>query len=157
MTTSVFKPAASPARGWLASRWIAFLIFGASSCVLAVALYLTPAGDGADAVGTHQGLGLPPCNFKSMTGLPCMTCGYTTAYALAVRGRIVSAWIVQPMGATLALATGMAWLASLWGIMTGARLGPMGRSLNRPATYGVLGALVLLAWGYKLWVSAGGH
>src|SRR5262249_29719492 len=31
-------------------------------------------------------LGLPPCSFKVITGMPCPSCGMTTSFALFVRG-----------------------------------------------------------------------
>ena len=35
-------------------------------------------------MGTHQQLGLPPCNFVTLTGYPCPACGMTTSFALLV-------------------------------------------------------------------------
>ena len=66
---------------------------------LIVAFLLTPtAADG----GTHTQLGLPECGFRLYHGYPCPTCGMTTAFALAVRGRLIAAFLVQPAGLLLA-------------------------------------------------------
>lgn len=42
--------------------------------------------------GTHQQLGLPPCEFQAWLGLPCPSCGGTTCLAHFVRGEWISAW-----------------------------------------------------------------
>ena len=56
--------------------------------VFAIAIKLDPyQDDGAPRViATHQQLGLPPCTFLEVTGVPCPACGMTTSFALLVRG-----------------------------------------------------------------------
>ena len=49
--------------------------------LLAVWLKPNPAG-----YGTHQQLGLPPCSIQFWFGIPCPSCGGTTAFAHFVRG-----------------------------------------------------------------------
>jgi len=44
---------------------------------------------------------LLPCGFKMRTGLPCPTCGYTTATIAFFRGDILRAFYIQPAGAIL--------------------------------------------------------
>jgi hypothetical protein len=39
-------------------------------------------------MGTHQQLGLPPCTFNEMTGVPCPSCGMTTSFTLLMRGDV---------------------------------------------------------------------
>lgn len=66
--------------------------------VLAVAAVLEPDPLG---YGTHTQLGLPPCGFRSLTGMPCPGCGLTTAFAHAVRGDWPSALDANPLGVVL--------------------------------------------------------
>jgi len=68
--------------------------------LLGVAAALQPNPRG---LGTHEQLGLRACGFHERTGYPCPTCGMTTAFAYAARGRLVEAFVVQPAGALLAL------------------------------------------------------
>lgn len=70
----------------------------AALVLLGVALWLQPDPRG---FGTHEQLGLLPCGFKKMTGLPCPTCCMTTTFALMIRGRVVEAVRAQPFGAFL--------------------------------------------------------
>lgn len=69
---------------------------------LATAVWLKPSPAGH---GTHEALGLPPCGFILRSGLPCPTCGMTTSFAHAVRGRFISAFVVQPAGFAFAILT----------------------------------------------------
>lgn len=63
--------------------------------VLLTAARLTPSPLGH---GTHTQLGIPPCGFFVVTGLPCPGCGMTTAFAHAIRGQLVDAVRANPFG-----------------------------------------------------------
>lgn len=113
----------------------------------AAAAYVTPNPAG---VGTHTGLGLSACNFLYQTGLPCGSCGMTTSFAYFVRGNWLAAFYLQPMGATLALLSGM----TLWGA---GYLAVTGRPIHRlfsllPGRYVFvpLVGLFFAAWGWKI-------
>ena len=98
------------------TRWIAATCLAACAGLLGVAGWLSPSPAG---LGTHRQLGLPPCGFLIMTGLPCPTCGMTTAYAHAVRGQWRQSAAAQPMGLVLALTTGGGAALSLVALLTG--------------------------------------
>jgi hypothetical protein len=58
--------------------------------VLATAMWLYPYDENGAPLkqGTHQQLGLPPCNFQTWTGVPCPSCGMTTSFSLLVHGDV---------------------------------------------------------------------
>jgi hypothetical protein len=70
--------------------WVRFILvmIALGICfVFAVAIWLDPYRDGRVWKDeTHTQLGLPPCSFKAITGIPCPSCGMTTSFALFVRG-----------------------------------------------------------------------
>lgn len=116
--------------------------------VLLVAGSLTPETDG---LGTHQQLGLAACAFHAERNLPCPTCGMTTAFAHAAQGRLLTAFIIQPAGAALALATAMAALAGGYVMWTGSLAGRyLMRVLWRGRTAWALAALIAGGWAYAL-------
>lgn len=84
------------------TRLAAAGLFAVATTVLAVSLWLRPDPRG---YGTHQQLRMNPCGMLVLTGLPCPTCGMTTAFAYAVRGQWLRAFWAQPSGFFLALAT----------------------------------------------------
>jgi hypothetical protein len=49
-------------------------------------------------------LSLFVCPVRAATGLPCLTCGCTHAFASFVRGQFLEALLASPLGALLALA-----------------------------------------------------
>ena len=65
---------------------------------LSLARWLTPSTNG---FGTHTQLGLPPCVFFKLTGIPCPTCGLTTSFAHSARLHFHEAFITQPFGVLL--------------------------------------------------------
>ncbi len=52
-------------------------------------------------VGLDFGLLFGPCGFRQRTGLPCPTCGMTTAVLAFARGEVVTAFYLQPAAGLL--------------------------------------------------------
>ena len=129
-------------------------VLATSACVLALALWLDPSAEG---VGTNTQLGLPPCGFHSSTGLPCASCGMTTAFSYAAHGRLLSSFATQPAGACLAVLTAAAAVVSAYALTTGMRLGPAVTWMSSPVTVAVGAGIIVAAWGYRmtlaLWAS----
>ncbi|HOW69887.1 MAG TPA: DUF2752 domain-containing protein [Phycisphaerae bacterium] len=84
--------------------------------VLVVAARLTPDDS---HMGTHRQMGLPPCGFVAITGLPCPTCGMTTAFVCVTHGQLRAALRAQVAGALLAIATAVVGVAAAFCMMTG--------------------------------------
>jgi hypothetical protein len=80
---------------------IALLLAG----VFAIAVSLRPYDDAGQPrrMETHRQLGLPPCTFYMMTGLPCPSCGMTTSFALFVRGDLWNSLRANAVGTLLAV------------------------------------------------------
>ena len=66
--------------------------------VLIASRALSPSASG---LGTHRGLGLPPCSFLALWGVPCPTCGLTTAFAHAARLELACSLRAHPLGLPL--------------------------------------------------------
>jgi hypothetical protein len=87
------------------ARGIGLAVLLPCAAVLAVAGWLHPDYRGYD---THTELGLPACSFVQKTGMPCPTCGMTTAFACMAHGDVPGALRAQAFGAALFLATAVA-------------------------------------------------
>lgn len=134
------------------------LVLAGCLCVLAIATLLTPDLGG---FGTHQQvrwptiagvtLRLPPCAMRSLTGIPCASCGMTTAFACVVHGQIGQAFRAQPFGLVLfALVVGAAVDSAVFLVFN--------RSIRqaRLPWKKIILALVALwaaAWAWKIWVT----
>ncbi len=111
-----------------------------------MAVWLVPDPRGH---GTHEALGMPPCGFVFTSGLPCPTCGMTTAFSNTVRGRLVAAFIAQPAGLAMCLMT-------VAGVPIAFVLAATGRmpyvNWDRLAVRLMLGLalLILAGWGFKI-------
>jgi hypothetical protein len=115
--------------------------------VFGIARWLNPYEDGRPRrMETHLQLGLPPCNFRVLTGMPCPSCGMTTSFALLVRGDMHNSLRANAVGTLLAFFC----LAVIpWGLISALR----GRtvlvvSLERTVTWIVIIflALMLIRW-----------
>lgn len=133
--------------GAWANRLVAAAFFLPCLAVLAIAAWLDLPGQ-----GMHS-LGLPPCGFKLATGLPCATCGMTTAFTYAAHGQFISSFLTQPAGALLALLTAMLLIVSGYATVTGISLSPLGRTLWRWQVVAALIALILAGWAYTLGIT----
>jgi hypothetical protein len=81
----------------------AWALLGAGcAAVVALSAWLTPDPQG---FGTHRQLGLPPCEFGSMTGIPCPGCGLTTSFAHMAHGHVIAGFAAHLMGPPLFLMT----------------------------------------------------
>lgn len=123
------------------------LIAAGLTVVFALAWWLKPDPRG---LGTHQQLGLPPCSFHWVTGLPCPSCGMTTSFSHLMHGDVRESLKANPVGTLLA---GLCLAAIPWCVLSGL----LGRRLligdfDMFAAYGVTVLLVLLlgAWGIRL-------
>jgi hypothetical protein len=99
--------------------------------------------DGAPLpMGSHQQLGLPPCTFKEVTGVPCPSCGMTTSFALLVRGDVGNSLRANWVGTLLAA---FCMLAIPWAVVS-VLLGRAVfiRSLERALIVVVISLLVLM-------------
>lgn len=132
------------------TRLVAAILFVITTGLLLVAWWLTPADRG---VGTHQQLGLPPCSFEMATGLPCVTCGMTTSFAHTADGNLLTAFLTQPAGALLALSCALISLVSLWSLITGMSLKPLGKTLGQPRPIILIAAIFIAAWAYTITIA----
>src|SRR5690606_14592168 len=106
-----------------ATRRIAWLaIATAGAAVLVLARMLEPDARGH---GTHEQLGLPPCGFLELTGVPCPGCGLTTAFAHLARADLVPALEANAGALPLFLLTALAVPAGALGAIAGARFEPI--------------------------------
>jgi hypothetical protein len=99
---------------------------------------------------THTQLGLPPCTFKVLTGLPCPSCGMTSSFSLLMHGDLWHSLQANAVGTLLALFL-LAFIP--WSLVCAFR----GRmifvhSLERDLTciVGVFLTLLLVRWGLVL-------
>jgi hypothetical protein len=128
-------------------RLIALSVAIAAIGLLGAASWMTPAAEGH---GTHTQLGLPPCQWPALYGMPCPTCGMTTAFAYAVDGDLAASFMAQPMGFLLAIVTAAALLSSLYVLATGSAIGGLYLRLwNRGGVWCLVAGL-LLSWGFKV-------
>jgi sugar phosphate permease len=139
--------APQPQRATRGERWACAVLAAAALAVLGLAAWLEPSPSG---IGTHRALGLAPCGWVQSMSLPCPSCGMTTAFALAARGRFVAAAAAQPMGFLLAVGSAAAAIACLHTALTGSRLAHVLGARLTPRVLLGLGIVALLAWGWKI-------
>ncbi len=118
-----------------------------AAAVLVTAARLTPAGT---HLGTHRQLGLPPCGFVVTTGLPCPTCGMTTAFSHVAHGRLIAAAKTQLAGAVLAVLTATAGVAGLGALVFGRRPAINWYRVNPVGLMWAATGLFVGAWAIKL-------
>jgi hypothetical protein len=126
---------------------MAAAVLGGCAALLGLAGWIVPDPTGS---GSHRQLGLAPCAMPVLTGLPCPTCGMTTAFAYAVRGQIGKAFHAQPVGLILALLTMATFIGSLGALITALapRINWYRVNVQRLVFGGIL--CILTGWAYKV-------
>ena len=122
----------------LLAAWGVFLLAGFS-----LAVSLTPDPDG---FGTHQQLGLPPCSFQTMLGIPCPSCGMTTSFSHFVRGQWLSAAGANIGGLLLAVVCAAMLPWSFWSAARGELVGIRDPDSWLAWGVGVLTAVTVVNW-----------
>ncbi|MCC5830672.1 MAG: DUF2752 domain-containing protein [Phycisphaeraceae bacterium] len=148
MTTPV-----SPGASNLRARLGGLLLAALALVPLLWVQRLVPAGSGPTALGTHTQADLPPCGFEASTGLPCATCGVTTAFTHAAQGNIGSSLATQPLGFTLALMLAMLVVFGGWAAWRGLSPAKLFATMASGRFIALLVAVMLVGWLYRLgWV-----
>lgn len=135
----------------VADRTAAGVVLLAGGLAVAALARIEPDPRGFD---THVRLGMTACAWPQWYGMPCPTCGCTTAACLVVHGRWLDAVITQPFGAVLAVAGIALALHAGYCLWRGRSFVDL---LVRLPLWKVLFGgllLLLLAWGYKCLVFA---
>ena len=124
---------------WLLAAWVLFLVSG-----FALARSLEPSPRG---YGTHQQLGLPPCTFRMLVGIPCPSCGMTTAFSHFMHFDLVGCCRANPAGLLLALFCAIQIPWGIGSVFAGRLLG-----VHRPADTALIWMVALMAAGVLHWI-----
>jgi hypothetical protein len=92
-----------PVLGWWVRGTLVGIALGLGA-VFTIAALLNPYDEDGQPrrMETHRQLGLPPCTFYALTGVPCPSCGMTTSFALLVRGDVWNSLRANAVGTLLA-------------------------------------------------------
>jgi hypothetical protein len=115
--------------------------------LLGIAAYLHPD---SRHYGTHEQLGLPPCTFFILFGVPCPTCGMTTAWSHLMHGEIGAALRANAGGTLMAI---VAILVVPWSLATAFRGRPCPGMPGENARIWIacaLFAVILIQWACRL-------
>ncbi|MEM9595296.1 MAG: DUF2752 domain-containing protein [Acidobacteriota bacterium] len=97
------------------------------------------------------GLLIPACPFKSLTGLPCPTCGTTRSAVALAELRIVDAVTTYPLPALAWIALiGGGLVSGLWTLLRGRPPWPASWSANRRWLPWGIGAALLANWIFSI-------
>jgi hypothetical protein len=104
--------------------------------------------------GIDIGWWLGPCGFKQRYGLPCPTCGWTTATLTFARAEILEAFYIQPAAAFLCSLIVVAAFVALLTAISGWYFCVLGRFFSEiKVRYFVLALIVIIAAGWAVTLS----
>ena len=134
-----------PVAPWV-DRTVAFVVLGIAATVVTALARVTPDVRGH---GTHEQLGMSACSFPTNYGIPCPTCGCTTAACLVVHGQWILGFVTQPFGAAVAIVGFLLGLHGLYCLLFRRSFADLlVRVKFAPILFGGL-LLMLAAWYYK--------
>ena len=132
-------------------RFLSAVCLVASIAVIVTAFRLDPDPRG---FGTHEQLGIPPCGFLRDHGVPCISCGMTTAFAAMAHARPGLAIRSNPFGVLLFLLTLAAPVYFVHALVKD--LDPFRILQTRRAAVilPMLGVLLLVNWGVMVLIAS---
>jgi len=136
----------------LSKRMTALGVAGLAIALLCIALFLNPSPEG---VGTHHQLGLPKCGWILAANIPCPTCGMTTAWSHTVRGELPSAFLAQPLGMLLAIATMVIAVCALVSALLGISFQFVLFRLMTTKVWIAIAGIAIVSWGFKILIHRG--
>jgi hypothetical protein len=123
--------------------------------IFTIACFLHPYNAEGQALTqeTHRQMGLPPCTFYKVTGLPCPSCGFTTSFSLLMHGDPVNSLRANSVGTLLALF----WLSLIpWSLISAFRGRYLFiRSLEKALMYCLIFFIIIMLarWGLVIGLS----
>lgn len=154
MATARVSSSSTDPRLGLPQRALAGVLAIGALSVLSLAAYMDPSEAGH---GTHEQIGLPPCQWAQQFDAPCITCGMTTAFSHAADGKLIDSLLTQPMGMLLSVGTAVGFWFALYVALTGSKVAAMAGQLLRSKSLYLIGALAGAAWVYKFVTWEGIH
>jgi hypothetical protein len=131
-------------------RLLSFLFLAASIAVVVTAAALDPDPRG---VGTHEQIGLPPCGFLRDHGVPCLSCGMTTAFSAMAHADPALAVRANPFGSLLFLVVLLAPLHFARTLVSGADPLQILRTRRATIILPLSGVLLLVNWGVMVLIA----
>ena len=83
-------------------------------------------------------------------GIPCPTCGMTTAFAHFVRGELTASFHAQPAGCAIAVGLSALMIVGLVGLLTGRTWSVNWYRVRPGLVAAIVVGVLLLGWAYKL-------
>jgi uncharacterized membrane protein len=132
------------------AKYITLGLVASAGLITARLLQPSPRG-----VGTHEQLGLPPCVFLHLTGIPCPGCGLTTSFAHAARLQFYESAITQPFGLVVFIIAVLSVPLSMHFIRRRIPWSKFNLLRGRNLVLRLTIALFILSWLYKIAVMKG--
>ena len=85
------------------------------------------------------------CLFRRLTGLPCLTCGTSRAFAALLGGDLAGAFTMQPLAVSFTAALCAAALVQSWFIWRGRTVLTLRADRRERIALGITAALLLIA------------
>jgi len=117
--------------------------------VIAIAVLVTAARLHPDprGTGTHEQLGIPPCGFLAEHGVPCISCGMTTAFTAMAHLQPGLALRANPFGTFLFLVVLVSPFWFVHSLVTDRDPLRILHTRRAAIVLPVLGLLLLINWG----------
>lgn len=142
-------PAGESPIGGIPDRLLAIATVGAASYLVVRLAGVEPDPRGH---GTHEQLGLDPCSWPLIYGVPCPTCGVTTAATHLIHLEPIAALTTQPFGVFLAVLGLFVAAVALWSLLRARSFVERVARMPYGTLFGVTIVMLLLGWGWT-WLS----